>query len=191
MSAVIEIDRRTETKPLLVVEGLTKHFPARNGRIVHAVEDVSFEVKRGSTVGLVGESGSGKTTAGRAVLRLIEPTSGKALFDGVDLFSLSAAEMRAYRRKLQIVFQDPFSSLNPRLRVSAILGEALDACGFPRGKARRERIAELLTLVGLSPDHATRYPHEFSGGQRQRIGIARALAVEPEFVVADEPVSAL
>jgi len=191
VSAVIEIDRRTETKPLLVVEGLTKHFPARNGRIVHAVEDVSFEVKRGSTVGLVGESGSGKTTAGRAVLRLIEPTAGKALFDGVDLFSLSAAEMRAYRRKLQIVFQDPFSSLNPRLRVSAILGEALDACGFARGKARKERVAELLTLVGLSPDHATRYPHEFSGGQRQRIGIARALAVEPEFVVADEPVSAL
>ncbi len=191
MSAVIEIDHRTETRPLLVVEGLTKHFPARNGRIVHAVEDVSFEVRRGSTVGLVGESGSGKTTAGRAVLRLIEPTSGKALFDGVDLFSLSAAEMRAYRRKLQIVFQDPFSSLNPRLRVSAILGEALDACGFARGKARRERIAELLTLVGLSPDHASRYPHEFSGGQRQRIGIARALAVEPEFVVADEPVSAL
>ena len=191
MSAASGIDRRAETKPLLSVQGLTKHFPARNGRIVHAVEDVSFEVRRGSTVGLVGESGSGKTTAGRAILRLIEPTSGKALFDGVDLFSLPAAEMRAYRRKLQIVFQDPFSSLNPRLKVAAILGEALDACGFPRGKARRERIAELLTLVGLSPDHAARYPHEFSGGQRQRIGIARALAVQPEFVVADEPVSAL
>jgi peptide/nickel transport system ATP-binding protein len=191
VSAVIEIDRRAETKPLLSVQGLTKHFPARNGRIVHAVEDVSFEVRRGSTVGLVGESGSGKTTAGRAILRLIEPTSGKALFDGVDLFSLSAKEMRAYRRKLQIVFQDPFSSLNPRLKVSAILSEALDACGFARGKARKERIAELLTLVGLSPDHASRYPHEFSGGQRQRIGIARALAVQPEFVVADEPVSAL
>ena len=191
MSAASGIDRRAETKPLLSVQGLTKHFPARNGRIVHAVEDVSFEVRRGSTVGLVGESGSGKTTAGRAILRLIEPTSGKALFDGVDLFSLSAKEMRAYRRKLQIVFQDPFSSLNPRLKIAAILSEALDACGFPRGKARRERIAELLTLVGLSPDHAARYPHEFSGGQRQRIGIARALAVQPEFVVADEPVSAL
>jgi peptide/nickel transport system ATP-binding protein len=191
VSAVIEVDRRVDTAPLLAVQGLTKHFPARNGRIVHAVEDVSFEVRRGSTVGLVGESGSGKTTAGRAILRLIEPTSGKALFGGVDLFSLSAKEMRAYRRKLQIVFQDPFSSLNPRLKVSAILSEALDACNFPRGKARRERIAELLTLVGLSPEHASRYPHEFSGGQRQRIGIARALAVEPEFVVADEPVSAL
>jgi oligopeptide/dipeptide ABC transporter ATP-binding protein len=180
-----------EQPVLLSVEGLTKHFPARGGRIVHAVEDVSFEVRKGTTVGLVGESGSGKTTAGRSILRLVEPTGGKAMFDGVDLFSLTPREMRAYRRRLQIVFQDPFSSLNPRMRISAILGEALDAGGFPRGKSRAERVAELLTLVGLSPDHATRFPHEFSGGQRQRIGIARALAVEPEFVVADEPVSAL
>jgi peptide/nickel transport system ATP-binding protein len=191
MSAVVEIDRRTEAQPLLSVQGLTKYFPARNGRIVHAVEDVSFDVRRGSTVGLVGESGSGKTTAGRAILRLVEPTGGKALFDGIDLFSLSQREMRRYRQRLQIVFQDPFSSLNPRLRISAIIGEALDARGFARGKARKERIAELLTLVGLSPDHADRFPHEFSGGQRQRIGIARAHAVEPEFVVADAPVSAL
>ncbi|HTV70891.1 MAG TPA: ABC transporter ATP-binding protein [Rhizobiaceae bacterium] len=191
MSAVVEIDRRTEAQPLLSVQGLTKYFPARNGRIVHAVEDVSFDVRRGSTVGLVGESGSGKTTAGRAILRLVEPTGGKALFDGTDLFSLSQCEMRRYRQRLQIVFQDPFSSLNPRMRISAIIGEALDARGFARGKARKERIAELLSLVGLSPDHADRFPHEFSGGQRQRIGIARALAVEPEFVVADEPVSAL
>jgi oligopeptide/dipeptide ABC transporter ATP-binding protein len=180
-----------EGPPLLSVQGLTKHVPARNGRIVHAVEDVSFVVQRGSTVGLVGESGSGKTTAGRALLRLVEPTGGKALFDGVDLFSLSSRDMRAYRQKLQIVFQDPFSSLNPRMRVAAILGEALDARGFPRGRQRTERVGELLTLVGLSPDHASRYPHEFSGGQRQRIGIARALAVEPQFIVADEPVSAL
>ncbi|OCC03880.1 peptide ABC transporter ATP-binding protein [Labrys sp. WJW] len=177
--------------PLLSVQNLTKHFPARNGRIVHAVEDVSFDVRRGATVGLVGESGSGKTTAGRSVLRLVEPTSGKAIFDGVDLFGLSNREMLAYRRRLQIVFQDPFSSLNPRMRISAIIGEALDTCGYPRGKARAERVAELLTLVGLSPDYATRFPHEFSGGQRQRIGIARAIAVEPEFIVADEPVSAL
>ncbi|MBZ9815248.1 MULTISPECIES: ABC transporter ATP-binding protein [unclassified Mesorhizobium] len=191
MIADAETNDTTQAAPLLSVQALTKRFPARNGRVVHAVEDVSFEVKRGSTVGLVGESGSGKTTAGRAILRLIEPTSGKALFNGVDLFSLSAREMRAYRQKLQIVFQDPFSSLNPRLRVSAILGEALDARGYLRGKARQDRIAELLALVGLSPDHASRYPHEFSGGQRQRIGIARALAVEPEFIVADEPVSAL
>jgi len=177
--------------PLLSVQGLTKHFPARNGRVVHAVEDVSFDVQRGSTVGLVGESGSGKTTAGRALLRLVEPTGGRALFDGVDLFSLSPRDMRVYRRKLQIVFQDPFSSLNPRMRIAGIIGEALDAAGYPRGKRRTERIAELLTLVGLAPDHASRYPHEFSGGQRQRIGIARALAVEPQFIVADEPVSAL
>ena len=181
----------SEAQPLLSVEGLTKHFPTRDGRIVHAVENVSFDVRRGSTVGLVGESGSGKTTAGRAILRLIEPTGGKALFDGVDLFSLSSRDMRAYRQKLQIVFQDPFSRLNPRMRIAAIIVEALDACGFPRGRRRAERVAELLRLVGLSPDHASRYPHEFSGGQRQRIGIARALAVEPEFVVADEPVSAL
>ncbi|PWK61948.1 ABC transporter ATP-binding protein [Aminobacter sp. AP02] len=191
MSADTLKPEASDQKPLLSVQGLTKHFPARNGRIVHAVEDVSFDVKRGSTVGLVGESGSGKTTAGRSVLRLVEPTGGKAMFDGVDLFALSPREMRAYRQRLQIVFQDPFSSLNPRMRISAIISEALDARGFPRGEARTERIAELLTLVGLSPDHATRYPHEFSGGQRQRIGIARALAVEPEFVVADEPVSAL
>ncbi|MDZ5452261.1 ABC transporter ATP-binding protein [Labrys sp. ZIDIC5] len=177
--------------PLLSVQNLTKHFPARNGRIVHAVEDVSFDVRRGATVGLVGESGSGKTTAGRSVLRLVEPTSGKAIFDGVDLFGLSNREMLAYRRRLQIVFQDPFSSLNPRMRISAIIGEALDTCGYPRGKVRAERVAELLSLVGLSPDYATRFPHEFSGGQRQRIGIARAIAVEPEFIVADEPVSAL
>ncbi|MBP0580560.1 ABC transporter ATP-binding protein [Labrys sp. LIt4] len=177
--------------PLLSVQNLTKHFPARNGRIVHAVEDVSFDVRRGATVGLVGESGSGKTTAGRSVLRLVEPTSGKAIFDGVDLFGLGAREMLAYRRRLQIVFQDPFSSLNPRMRISAIIGEALDTCGYPRGRARAERVAELLSLVGLSPDYATRFPHEFSGGQRQRVGIARAIAVEPEFIVADEPVSAL
>ena len=180
-----------EVQPLLSVQGLTKHFPARSGRIVHAVEDVSFDVRRGSTVGLVGESGSGKTTAGRALLRLVEPTAGKALFDGVDLFSLSQRDMRGYRQKLQIVFQDPFSSLNPRMRVAAVIGEALDARGFPRGRRRAERVGELLTLVGLSPDHASRYPHEFSGGQRQRVGIARALAVEPQFIVADEPVSAL
>ncbi|GLQ56458.1 ABC transporter ATP-binding protein [Devosia nitrariae] len=177
--------------PLLDVRGLTKTFVGRNGRTVHAVSDVSFSVRRGTTVGLVGESGSGKTTAGRSVLRLIEPSGGKAVFDGVDLFSLSEREMKAYRKRLQIIFQDPFSSLNPRMRIDAILSEALDAADFARGAARRERIAELLAIVGLSPDHARRFPHEFSGGQRQRIGIARALAVEPEFIVADEPVSAL
>jgi peptide/nickel transport system ATP-binding protein len=176
---------------LLEIRDLSKRFPAKNGRTVHAVSDVSFDVRRGTTVGLVGESGSGKTTVGRSILRLIEPSGGRALFDGVDLFALPEREMRAYRKRLQIVFQDPFSSLNPRMRIDAILSEALDACGYPRGAQRRDRIAELLSTVGLSPEHARRFPHEFSGGQRQRIGIARALAVEPEFIVADEPVSAL
>lgn len=177
--------------PLLSVKGLSKRFPAKNGRVVHALSDVSFDVRAGTTVGLVGESGSGKTTAGRSLLRLIEPSAGEAVFDGVDLFGLSEREMKAYRKRLQIIFQDPFSSLNPRLRIDAILGEALDAAGFARGAARKDRVAELLSLVGLAPDHARRFPHEFSGGQRQRIGIARALAVEPDFIVADEPVSAL
>jgi len=181
----------SDETPLLSVRGLTKHFTGRNGRIVHAVEDVNFDIRRGTTVGLVGESGSGKTTAGRSLLRLVEPTSGQAIFDGTDIFALQPREMKQWRKRLQIVFQDPYSSLNPRLRIDAIISEALDACGYPRGSKRRERIAELLTLVGLSPDYARRFPHEFSGGQRQRIGIARALAVEPDFIVADEPVSAL
>ncbi|MBF9231945.1 ABC transporter ATP-binding protein [Microvirga alba] len=175
---------------LLQVEGLTKHFPTNNG-VVKAVDGVSFDVKRGTIVGLVGESGSGKTTAGRCTLRLIEPSAGRLMFDGVDLRTLSEREMRVYRRRLQIVFQDPYSSLNPRLRVEDIIGEAIDTHGLAKGTARRDRIAELLSRVGLNPDHARRFPHEFSGGQRQRIGIARALAVEPEFIVADEPVSAL
>jgi peptide/nickel transport system ATP-binding protein len=175
---------------LLKVQDLTKYFPARSG-VVKAVDGVSFDVRRGTILGLVGESGSGKTTAGRCTLRLIEPTDGRIEFDGVDLRTLSEREMRHYRRRLQIVFQDPYSSLNPRLRVEDIIGEAIDTHGLARGTARRERIAELLAQVGLDPGSARRYPHEFSGGQRQRIGIARALAVEPEFIVADEPVSAL
>ena len=175
---------------LLKVENLTKHFPARSG-IVKAVDGVSFEVRRGTIVGLVGESGSGKTTAGRCALRLIEPSSGRISFDGVELTALSDRRMRDYRRRMQIVFQDPYSSLNPRLRVEDIIGEAIDTHGLARGAKRRERIADLLTRVGLDPGAGRRYPHEFSGGQRQRIGIARALAVEPEFIVADEPVSAL
>ena len=175
---------------LLKVEGLTKHFAGRNG-VVKAVDGVSFEVRRGTIVGLVGESGSGKTTAGRCALRLVEPSAGRIIYDGVDLTSLSARRMRDYRRRMQIVFQDPYSSLNPRLKVDAIIGEAIDTHRLARGAARRERIAELLIRVGLEPGAGRRYPHEFSGGQRQRIGIARALAVEPDFIVADEPVSAL
>lgn len=180
-----------EYTPLLSLRGLVKRFPGRNGRIVHAVEDVSFDIRRGSTVGLVGESGSGKTTVGRSILRLVEPTEGQAVFDGTDIFALKPRDMQAWRKRLQIVFQDPYSSLNPRMRIEAIIGEALDACGFARGAARKERVAELMGLVGLPPEYARRFPHEFSGGQRQRIGIARALAVEPDFIVADEPVSAL
>jgi oligopeptide/dipeptide ABC transporter ATP-binding protein len=175
---------------ILSVKNLTKHFPARGGT-VKAVDGVSFDVKRGTIVGLVGESGSGKTTVGRCILRLIEPSTGEVVFDDVDLVMLSDREMRRYRRRLQIVFQDPYSSLNPRLRVEDIIGEAIDTHGLARGAGRQKRIAELLSRVGLDPEQARRYPHEFSGGQRQRIGIARALAVEPDFIVADEPVSAL
>jgi oligopeptide/dipeptide ABC transporter ATP-binding protein len=180
----------SDADPLLSVRDLAKHFPSRAGA-VRAVDGVSFDVRRGTIVGLVGESGSGKTTVGRCVLRLIEPSAGRLLFDGVDLLTLPERAMRGYRRRLQIVFQDPYSSLNPRLRVGEIIGEAIDTHRIARGAARRERIADLLGRVGLDPEHARRYPHEFSGGQRQRIGIARALAVEPDFIVADEPVSAL
>ncbi len=185
----------TETR-LLEVVGLRKHFPVGRGwgasrGVVKAVDDVSFTVPHRTIVGLVGESGSGKTTVGRCVLRLVEPTGGRVTFDGIDLTALDDGAMRAMRRRLQIIFQDPFSSLNPRMRVDEILGEALTAQGpVPRGE-RRDRAAALMRRVGLQPEHLRRFPHEFSGGQRQRIGIARALAVEPEFIVADEAVSAL
>lgn len=175
---------------LLNVVDLVKQFPGPSGA-VRAVDGVSFELRRSRILGLVGESGSGKTTVGRSLLRLVEPTSGRADFEGVDLFSLSSSQMRAYRRRLQMVFQDPYSSLNPRLRVADIIGEAIDTHKLAKGAEKKARIADLLTQVGLSPDHARRYPHEFSGGQRQRIGIARALAVEPDCIIADEPVSAL
>jgi peptide/nickel transport system ATP-binding protein len=188
---------RDSTKPLLQVRGLHKRFPVRGSLLsrqrleVHAVEDVSFTIERGQVVGLVGESGSGKTTTGRAILRLIEPTSGEIVFDGVDLVKLSKAEMRTYRKRMQIIFQDPFASLNPRMTVGGIIGEGLGIHKLASGAARRARVADLLERVGLRADHMSRYPHEFSGGQRQRIGIARALAVDPVFIVADEPVSAL
>jgi peptide/nickel transport system ATP-binding protein len=160
-------------------------------RPVRAVDDVTFEIRRGEALGLVGESGSGKSTIGRSVLRLLDPTAGEIVYGGVDLARLPARALRPYRRHLQIIFQDPYASLNPRRRVGDTLDEALSTHGLHRGAARGARIAELLRLVGLAPEHARRFPHEFSGGQRQRIGIARALAVEPDFIVADEPVSAL
>ncbi|MCA9835977.1 MAG: ATP-binding cassette domain-containing protein [Trueperaceae bacterium] len=185
------------TKPLLEVKNLQKYFPIRGGvfsRVVgnvKAVEDVSFTVKPGEVVGLVGESGSGKTTAGRSILRLIEPTGGEVLFEGVDVTKLSKNQMREYRKEMQIIFQDPFASLNPRMTVGDIIGEALTIHRLAKGREKEAKVADLLERTGLSAAHMRRYPHEFSGGQRQRIGIARALAVDPKFIVADEPVSAL
>ena len=176
--------------PLLEVRDLVMHFGEAR-RPVRAVDGVSFAVNRGEVLGLVGESGSGKSTIGRSILKLIEPTSGAVVYDGTDLAPISQRAMRPYRRRMQMIFQDPYASLNPRQRVGAMLDEALATHGMHPGPGRAPRIAELLALVGLAPEHASRYPHEFSGGQRQRIGIARALAVEPEFIVADEPVSAL
>ena len=176
---------------LVEVNNLTKHFPASHKQIVRAVDDVSFVIQRGETLGLVGESGCGKTTVGRCLLRLIEPTNGQVRFDGRNLTEFGKTELRALRRRMQIIFQDPYSSLNPRMKVGEIIGEPLVVHGVGNKLERRERVAELLGVVGLDPDYANRYPHQFSGGQRQRIGIARALALNPDFIVADEPVSAL
>lgn len=182
---------------LLEINNLRKWFPIRGGILsrvvanVKAVNDVSFYVRKGEVLGLVGESGSGKTTVGRTLLRLIEPTDGSVKFGGQDITHISKANLRPFRRKMQIIFQDPFASLNPRMTVGDIIAEPLVIHNIGSGQERQDRVAHLLKTVGLSPDHVRRYPHEFSGGQRQRIGIARALAVEPEFIVADEPVSAL
>jgi oligopeptide/dipeptide ABC transporter ATP-binding protein len=182
---------------LLDVRRLKKYFRVRSGFLgreqaaVRAVDGVSFWVGRGETLGLVGESGSGKTTTGRTLLRLIEPTAGEALFDGNDIFAMGGEDLRRMRRRAQIVFQDPFASLNPRMTVGDMIREILYVHRLAKGAAVETRVRELLDLVGLSPAHADRYPHEFSGGQRQRIGIARALSVEPDFIVCDEPVSAL
>ena len=184
--------------PLLEVKGLVKHFPVRAGAFgfvsghVRAVDGINFEVKEGETLAIVGESGCGKSTVGRLVLRLLEPTAGSVRFEGDDLLALDEPAMRARRRRMQVIFQDPYASLNPRMTVGAMLGEPLMLHRLAgNDAARRERVAELLELVGLRPDHIRRYPHEFSGGQRQRLAIARALAVEPRLIVADEPVSAL
>jgi oligopeptide transport system ATP-binding protein len=181
---------------LLEVRGLKKHFPAKRklfspARWVRAVDGVDFSLRRGETLGLVGESGCGKSTLGRTIVRLYEPTEGKILYDGGEIGALSEREMRPYRRRMQMIFQDPYASLNGRMTVGDIVAEPLDIHGLCRGKERSERVHFLLDRVGLNPDHAMRYPHEFSGGQRQRIGIARALAADPEFIVCDEPISAL
>jgi oligopeptide transport system ATP-binding protein len=186
------------TETLLSVRKLEKHFAISGGILkrevdrVHAVDGVSFDIDKGETLGLVGESGCGKSTTGRCILRLIEPSAGEVWFEGADVTKLGHDALRALRRDMQIIFQDPYASLNPRLTVGAIIGEALQIHGLAKSRrALEERVVELLETVGLQPDHLYRFPHEFSGGQRQRIGIARALAVEPKLVICDEPVSAL
>ena len=184
---------------LLEIKNLKMHFPVTSGMLfqrtvayVKAVDDVSFSIRRGETLGLVGESGCGKTTTGRCILQLHKPTSGQVMFEGQDLTQLGTKQMRAMRRQMQVIFQDPYSSLNPRMTAGNIIGEPLIVHGLVNGKNEyRERVAELLVNVGLNPYMADRFPHEFSGGQRQRIGVARALSVSPQFIVADEPVSAL
>ncbi|NDV89207.1 ATP-binding cassette domain-containing protein [Aurantimonas aggregata] len=185
---MIEADSTNET--LLSVRNLVKKFQVGKS-VVQAVSDVSFDVRRGRTTGIVGESGSGKTTIGRCIMRLVEPTEGEAIFEGEDLFKASGKRLRALRKRLQFIFQDPYSSLNPKMKVADIIGEAIDTHRIAKGAARRQMIGDLLERVGLDRDHDRRFPHEFSGGQRQRIGIARALAVQPDLIVADEPISAL
>jgi oligopeptide transport system ATP-binding protein len=186
------------SQPLLEVHDLVMHFPVGGGMfskpagVVRAVDGVSFNVRKGETLGLVGESGCGKTTTGRCILRLERPTGGRVVFEGIDMVTLDAAELRAVRRRVQVIFQDPYSSLNPRMTVGQILAEPLKVHGIVPDKGKRElRVRELLVQVGLAPQHAGRYPHQLSGGQRQRVGVARALATEPALIVCDEPVSAL
>jgi peptide/nickel transport system ATP-binding protein len=183
---------------LVEIDRLKLYFPIRSGLVldrhvgdIKAVDDVTLTIERGETLGLVGESGCGKSTVGRAILRLYEPTGGRIVFDGQDITHLGEAELRPLRRRMQMVFQDPFASLNPRHSVGRMVGEPLRVHGLARGRSARKRVSELLEIVGLPTDAASRYPHEFSGGQRQRIGLARSLALNPDFIVADEPVSAL
>ncbi len=190
-------ERGNNSEHLIEVQNLVKYFPVHGGVLqrvqgwVKAVDDVSFAIRRGETLGLVGESGCGKTTIGRSILRLIEPTRGRVRFEGQDVTAMGANELKAKRREMQIIFQDPYSSLDPRAQIGDIIGEALYVHGVKDREERRQRVLEIMSTVGLSEYHSRRYPHEFSGGQRQRIGIARALILRPKFIVCDEPVSAL
>jgi oligopeptide transport system ATP-binding protein len=188
----------TENGALLKVQNLKMHFPITHGIIIQrrvgavkAVDGITFDIKRGETLGLVGESGCGKSTTGRAILQLYQPTAGDVFFEGENLTALKGEALRRMRRRMQMIFQDPYASLNPRMTVGDIIGEPLVVHNISKGKERRERVQELLRVVGLNPYFVNRYPHEFSGGQRQRIGVARALAVNPDFIVCDEPISAL
>jgi oligopeptide transport system ATP-binding protein len=197
MAAELKQTAPADTQPLVEVENVTKYFPitagvfSRHVADVKAVDGVSFSIKSGETLGLVGESGSGKTTIGRCILRLLEPTTGAIRFGGEDITRIDAKAMRAKRKEMQVIFQDPYASLNPRMTVGDIIAEPLQIHKLAKGSEIDAKVNDLLRTVGLSPYHANRYPHEFSGGQRQRIGVARALAVSPKFIVADEPVSAL
>jgi oligopeptide transport system ATP-binding protein len=187
----------TENKTLLEIKNLKKYFTIKNSifedrrKVLKAVDGISFSIKKGETFGLVGESGCGKSTTGRSIVRLYEPTGGEIIYDGENIANISDKEMLKYRKRIQMIFQDPYASLNTRMTVSDIIGEGLDIHTNITGTARQERIYELLQTVGLKKEHSNRYPHEFSGGQRQRIGIARALAIEPELIICDEPISAL
>ena len=182
--------KQNNNEVILEVKGLQKHFHVGKG-VVKAVDGVTFTVKKGETFGLVGESGCGKSTTGRTIIKLYEPTGGEVIFKGKDITKVKGKDQKQFSREMQMIFQDPYASLNPRMTVADIIGEGIDIHGLASGKERMERIYNLLSIVGLNKEHANRFPHEFSGGQRQRIGIARALAVEPEFIIADEPISAL